>query len=467
MKGPNPTLTAARPPIMRQTAHELRRLLELRATRTPQLQQVLLSDPAAAIAVFRKLEQTRPGAFEQVADAAHAISMIGQDAFRHLLDELPEIDGDIQQPGSPPAATAAYSQAAQAAAYAESLAVHRGIGDGKDIPTAALLQNPAVLALWAIDPESAQRATNAARQGVSFSEAFGAELGEPLEQANRRLARAWALPSLARQAMEDWDDFNIRPRIVKLGDSVATPVGGDTEMVMALLAEFLHISDDAATAWLHEQAAEAARRLAHMHYPLQAFDLLLLPGELPEEEDPRIPVMGAWRERRAEPASTTPAKTPDLHATMADVMKRIRQQAGARRVMFAMLSKDRRRLRTRLALGGKANDGIRQLDLGLGEKNLFSALMGKPQSVWLNRGNAGRYRAYLPDSLRKVLGAHGAFVMSLYIQDKPLGLMYGDGDALDENGYRRFRDLCQEATEALGAGSQHGTGMQIPQTSAR
>ena len=60
MKGPNQRLATATLPIMQETARELRRLLDLRSTRNQQLQDVLLSDPAAAIAVFRELGQRAP-----------------------------------------------------------------------------------------------------------------------------------------------------------------------------------------------------------------------------------------------------------------------------------------------------------------------------------------------------------------------------------------------------------------------
>lgn len=462
MEGHNSKLVSATLPIMQETRRELHRLLDHDATRNPHLQDVLLSDPAVAIAVFRELEHIRPGAFEQVGDAAHAISMIGQEPFRRLLAKLPLLEPPPRAPSSLPGPAVAYSEAAHAAFYAGALGERRGLGGRQELTTAALLQNPAVLALWATETESAQRATNAVRDGVSPSVAFGAELGEPLEQANQRLAEAWALPGLVRQAMGDWDDFNIRPRLVKLADGIAQTTArgwkedGERAMFNALLSEFLGVDEDGASAWVHQQLGEAARALGHMDYPLPGFEMLFEPGDGIDDGDDDIPEMGR-RRRSATDASQAAAvkpRAPDLHTTMADVMQRIRRQAGVGRVVFVMLSRDRKRLRTRLALGGQAEDGIRRLDLGLDEKNLFAALMGKSQSVWLNHDNAGRYGAYLPDTLRRVLGRHGAFMMSLYVNERPLGLMYGDGDNLTGDGYRRFRALCHEATDALGAGSR-------------
>ena len=453
MKGPNHRLATATLPVMQVTARELRRLMGQRWTRNQQLQGALLNDPGAAIAVFRELERARPGASEQVTDAAHAVSLIGLESFRRLLDGLPEIrpSEETRRRGTRGCETA-YSQAAHAALYAGALSERRGTGQNQEVPTAALLQNPAILALWDIEPESALRAANAVRDGVPTNVAFGAELGEPLEDANRRLAAAWAFPRLARQAMGDWDDFNPRPQIVRLADGLAQTTAAswqneDTETFTALLSEFLHLSQGEATAWLHRQATDAARSLSRFGYPVPGFELLFIPGEDEEWDtgnDHKIPVFGASRSVPPEPPPAT-----DLHSTMVDVMRRIRDHTGSDRVIFAVLNQDRSRLRTRLALGGNPQDELRKLNLAVAQKNLFTLLMGKPQSLWLNPGNAKNYQGYLPDPLRQMLGSQGAYMMSLFVRDKPLGLLYGDGASLSEKGYHRFRDLCLEASAVL------------------
>lgn len=463
MKGPNPRLATATLPIMKKTARELRRLLDLPATRNHQLQEVLLSDPAAVIAVFKALGQTRPEARETVTDAGHAVTLIGLDPFRRLLDSLPEIEPGKNDSSVTSGAETAYSQAAHAAFYANALAEQKGPTRSLEISTAALLQNPAILALWSTDPESAQRASNAVRDGVPTNVAFGAELGEPLEEANRRLASAWALPNLAVDAMGDWDDFNPRPLMVRLADGLAQTTAAswqheDKETYTALLSEFLGLSRDEATSWLHQQATGAARSLDGFDYPLPGFELIFMPGDHEEEDDEDdhwVPVFGA---RRA-PPKAPPAS--DLHSTMADVMRRIREQTGSERVIFVMLNRDRSRLRTRLALGGKPDDGLRRLELGIHQKNLFTALIGKPQSLWLNLDNTKTYERFLPPTLRRMLAPQGAYMMSLFVGDRPLGLLYGDGSTLSERGYQRFRELCLEAGAALGGG---GTGLDQPES---
>lgn len=458
MKGPNHRLAKTTPPIMRKTAQELRRLLKLRSTRNQQIQDVLLSDPAAAIAVFRELECTRPGASEQVADTAHAVSLIGLDSFRRLFESLPEVEPPGARRNGTNGEASAYSQAAHAALYASALSSYGGETKNQGVPTAALLQNPAILALWCTEPESALRASNAVRDGVPANMAFGAELGEPLEDANRRLASAWSFPRLARQAMDDWDDFNPKPQIVKLADDLAQTTAAswqheDSEALNTVLSEFLGLSQDQATSWLHQQAAEAARSLSSLDYPLPGFELIFIPNEDDDQDDDdhKVPVFGATRIRQA-PRADSPAT--DLHGTMAEIMRRIREQTGGTRVIFAMLSRDASRLRTRLALGGNPEDGLRKLDLDIGQKNLFTILMGKSQSVWMNPDNTSKYQGFLPTPLRQMLGAQGAYMMSLFVKDKPLGLLYADGGSLNAQGYQQFRDLCLEASAALGGNDQ-------------
>jgi HD-like signal output (HDOD) protein len=453
MKGPNPRLVDAIPPIMPATAVELDRLLGLRATRTPQLQHLLLNDPAAAIAVFRTLGRLRPGACDTVSDAAHAISLIGVDPLREVIQSIPRLtrpQGGRLHEG----ANFAYSQAAHAAHYANALAEHAGVGQNHEVPTAALLHHPAVIALWTAAPESAQRATYAVRDGVDFEMAFSAELGEPVEDANQRLAEAWSLPALARQSLGDWDDFNPRPQLVKLADSLAqtTSAGwhGETlAMVSVILAEYLDGDEDAAIAWLHRETVEAARRLQGFDYPLPVFELLLIDDddEIDDGHAGPVPEFGAWRTRP--PPEPSPSGKPDLHETVAEVMRRIRRESGATRVMFAMIDRERRYLKCRITLGGAAEDALRRLEVRMDERNLFSLLMTKPQSVWLHRGNARKYQAYLSRDLRAVFGPEGAFMMSIYVGDKPLGLFYADGPGLSDSGYAQFRSLCREAAEVL------------------
>jgi HD-like signal output (HDOD) protein len=443
-------LAAVDLPVMPETAAELRRLLDLEVTRNPNLQDILIHDPAATIALFKRLQVARPGAFEQVSEIAHAVSMIGMDSVRELLGALPQLPEYEHAPRKPATPALAYSQAAHAALYADALAARVGLNGGQSLPTAALLQNPAMLALWAVEPESAQRASYALRDGVPAELAFGAELGVPLSLANQRLADAWAFPRLARQAMGTDEVAGKTLQVVRLAgvmaESTAAGWGNRNENpVTEKLADFLRIEPAHATQWMHRLSTDAARTLKRFDYPLPGFELMWLPDE--DDDDHDMPEMRFFRAKKVE----QPAQKLDLNGMMAELMRQIRHDTGAHRVMFAMLNAERTHLRTRLALGGNAKDGLRSLNLPMAHSNLFIALMAKSQSVWINPANRSRYRNYLPPALTRLLDDSGGYVMSIFIHDKPLGLVYADQGTLSEDGYRRFRALCTDVARTLGA----------------
>ena len=435
---------------MPATAKELHRLLGLKSTRNPQLEHVLLNDPAAAVAGVRALGQLRPTAVETVSDAAHALSLVGMEAVQDLVRTLPELTQDRPDRRLDETAAHAYSQAAHAGHYAAALASIDARDHSQGVHTAALLQHPAVLALWVDDPEAALRATHAARDGVGFEAAFEAELGEPLGETDQRLAEAWSLPLLARRAM-DGDGSDPRPRLVKLADELAQSTAVDLrrrtdEPITAALADHLVCEGDGATTWLHRQTVEAARALHGFGYPLPGFELLFVdPADGDAREHAPQPEPGTARTTPANP----PGQHPDLKEMMGNTLRRIRNEVGATRVMFAIIDAEQTRLRTRFALGGARDDALRQFDIDLGQRHLFSMLIERPQSVWLHRGNAKKYQAHLPAGLHRLFGPGGAFLMSLFVRDTPLGLLYADGRGLSATGYDRFRRLCREVSECL------------------
>jgi HD-like signal output (HDOD) protein len=412
-------------------------------------------DPAVTIALFRLLESLRPGASHQVADIAHAASLIGMQRLGDMLASLEQLRPVAHGPGTQAHAALAYSEAAHAACYARALAERAGLENAPALGVAALLQNPAIIALWQAEPEAAQRATFAWRDGVCADYAFGAELGRPVASVNRQLADAWGFPRLARQALTR-DAAGSHPlEIVRLAVGLATQTAAGwrhdcgREALYERLAGFLRTDTDEALRWLQGAAVTAARMLAPFDYPLAAFELLLLPGELVDDGD--APEMYSYRpdeERQL-------LRGDDLNRQMSRIMRQIRRQTHASRVVFAMLDRERTRLRTRLTLGDDGSD--LGMDMALQGDNLFVLLMRKPQSASINGANREKYRRYLDPALYASFGDRSCCIMSIFVDGKPLGLMYADGRSLAPDAYTRFRAVCDTIAETLlgGQGNAH------------
>lgn len=212
-------LREVRLPVMPYTAQRVRALLGEPRSTNAQIEQILLCDPAATLALYRATERLRRGTVDELTGPAHALSLIGRAAFRQMFEQLPLMTTEPLLHILSPAF--AYSQAAHAGWYAEQIGRCMGFRHPVEMRVAALLQHPGVMALWVADFEAAARATNAIRDGVAFGTAFTAELRRPLREIDRQLAVEWDLPRLAREVAGDWDAANRLPQSVSLATRLA------------------------------------------------------------------------------------------------------------------------------------------------------------------------------------------------------------------------------------------------------
>ncbi|QDQ25221.1 hypothetical protein FNU76_02005 [Chitinimonas arctica] len=132
----------------------------------------------------------------------------------------------------------------------------------------------------------------------------------------------------------------------------------------------------------------------------------------------------------------------------------IRAQAeglGMKRIVFGLLMAGHNLLKTRYVVGAADDDPLRSLQVDLTAPHLFTRLMLKPQSIWLKPGNRAQFEALLPRGVRQAVGEGDFVAMSLFVDDKPVGLFYADnhGGPLTEAQYNGFKQVCQLTGQCL------------------
>jgi len=426
--------TSASLPIMPFTARRVRYLVSNGRSTNAEIEAVLLNDPGATLALYRALEKQRPGASSEASGPAHAVSMLGREAFRSIFRPLRTIEDrrmeHILWPGF------AYGQAAHAGWYARRIADTLGFGQGTEMQVAALLQSPAVFALWQQDSEAAARASNAVRDGVPRGIAFSAEMGEPLLQANQRFMQAWQLPELVHQAAgPSSDPGNRQAGCVALATRMAQVAFSawpreEIDGIVTQLAELLPGRIRDAGNWWKRETVAAARELQPWEYPLAARELVQI-----SEQDVVQAIPSASSSSQAAPDSGRKR----LQEILAGALKGLARNTGTTRAIFAMPSRSREHIQTRLALGGKADDPLRRLNLPMREKHLFSLLLAKPQAVHLHSDNRKKFAPYLPPLGLDEQALAGFYATSVFVNERPLGILYADGGRSDAEGYAAFR----------------------------
>ena len=121
-----------------------------------------------------------------------------------------------------------------------------------------------------------------------------------------------------------------------------------------------------------------------------------------------------------------------------------------RRLMFAALTPDRQGLKCGLAVDVPARPSLKGFFLGFERPSLFSALLKKPQILWINHDNKTKYLPAVPSQTRDVLCEDGFLLMSVFVKNRPIGVLYADsGDSdtpLTAESYAVFKTSSQSGT---------------------
>jgi hypothetical protein len=280
------------------------------------------------------------------------------------------------------------------------------------------------------------------------------------------LASAWNLPETLRDFMDSANAVHPRARVVVMAATMARRAarGWFDDGLLAdyeVIASLLRIPVDEIIPMLHRNAVAEARHWEWYGVPPAAAWLPMQPGEWPMEEDgagePAIPAAGSLlRQDKLEQIMAEIAahldETLDLHGMMALVLRGMREGIGLQRVVFALLTTDRAMLKAKYIVAGQ-NSPLKQFQFNMEAPHLFSRLMGKVQSIWLNDGNRHAIDPLLSTQMREVIGGGDFFAMSIFVHNTPVGLFFADHgqgqQTLDESSYAAFKRLCLRAAEGL------------------
>ncbi|WP_410498402.1 HDOD domain-containing protein [Chitinibacter sp. S2-10] len=132
---------------------------------------------------------------------------------------------------------------------------------------------------------------------------------------------------------------------------------------------------------------------------------------------------------------------------------------GMQRIVFALFMAGENALRFRY-VQGQGMEGLRQLVLSLDEMHLFTRLLQKQSSIWLNTTNYQQYQPILPIEFKSQLDAKSFCSMSIFVADKPVGLLYADPgpqDQVSEHQYQYFKQISTMVSRALAHNARRST----------
>lgn len=457
---------------------------------------LVLADPLASLRLIYLANNRVSRHFgNEVATVEHAIMMQGLGVYLDKVADFPVIEETPigRQPDSLASLYRLLRLAQHAAWQARDFAVLHTDVRAEEVEVAALLYYAPEFLFWLDAPDTARELARL-RRVMEPQTAERQALGFELEPLRLMLLEAWRIPEVIRDMLDARYAERSRNIILRACLDIAhrSRHGWWDEKLMAdyeALAGIEGTPVEVVVNTVHRNAIRVAHHGAWIPAPPAAAWLPMLPGTWPHEPAAALtqpaaveaaPVVPPPAPAASPPASelqtasedTCPTPDPaalkaavqeierhldgslNLNQMLALVLKGLHHGLGLSRVVFAMVTPDGQRVKSRFTLGVPTHEPLRHLEFPLQSPDLFGRLMAKMQGVWLNAENQARYWPMVRPELKAMIGEGEFLAMSLFVGDKPFGLIYADrgrtGCRLDPPTYEGFKRLCLLAGRGLG-----------------
>lgn len=447
-------------PALARTATDIAACAEDDASSTAELAALILRDAGMTAKVLR-LASSRlynPHAL-RIRTVSRAVALLGFNVVREIALGIAVLDafGGRQARCAQAAAEAAH--ALRAAVQARGLAELAELPEAEEVFIAALLQGLGGLALWSAAPDLLpDLASAAAESPVLARERVRTRLEVDLADLSLLLNAELRLSPLL--LAEDDPPGKAAARFAHRWVDALSPGGdpADFELALAEAATRFGLPSAAlrdsviaharqSDALVEQLFDPAARALLPATRPVAAGAPASPPGGGQTLPGTRLdPMLGL--EVLRDLSELLAAGRPDPGVALSMVMEGLQRAAGLERVVFALLSPDRRELRLRSALARQRETLAAAFPLPLGDDGRLLEALAQPRFLHLD-GEGG------VDGSRLLarLGAQSALLGPLVVEGRAIGLLYADraesGEAIDGETQILFGLLTQQANLAL------------------
>lgn len=213
-------------PVLRQTARELEALhRDPEHAGSRRLAATVLADPLMTMRLLTHLEtHRRQSQNHDVTTIEHALMMIGIEPFFRLFGTLPTVEDTLgQNPRALVGVLRVIVRARRIAGLAREFAIVRHDLDVQEITVAASLHEAAEIVCWIHAPALTEQvyALQTADRRMRSADAQRQVFGITANELQLGLIRAWRLPALLTQLLDDSQQHDPRVRTVSLAARLA------------------------------------------------------------------------------------------------------------------------------------------------------------------------------------------------------------------------------------------------------
>ncbi len=446
------------------------------------LTDVVCRDPAVTCHVFTCANSVQHQHFGMpVTTIEHAAMMLGLDRMKSIPGKLYVIDpATEEEPGK--GLLRAYSRSYHTATQAAAWARVRADMVPLEVFAAALLYELGEMAVWAFQPDKAEEIEDLTH-GTGYRSREAAQhhvLGFTYCTLSIELANLWKLPLLVHDSLNRDNSDKPRIKTILLANKISRSAEQDwySEKTISYIeeaAELLHLPYHNMVDIIHQNALAAANTYKLFGTtPAAAYLVTTPPPRINTMNRSSIPARKKTTIEKPVPAEHSPVymepqplvleqtirwlsekhdKPPAIPAIMKQAVQGMHRGIGLYRVVFAACTPDQKGLRARVVCSTEDCAEFSHFHMELQPPHLFTRLMERPVSIWINDENRDRFKKLLPSEILNALDADSFFARSMFLKDRPIGMFYCDchrnAACLDEERYKEFQHVCDFVSAAI------------------
>lgn len=449
-------------PALGATVALVHAVTEDESATTDRLAQVILQDAAMTAKVLKLANSAFYNPARQpISTISRAIVVLGFDVVAeiaigiHLVDSL--LSGGVRQ-----RVRDEMARGFHAAVQARAIASMRRDGRSEEVFIAALLSRVGEMAFWCFGGQAAQRLDDVLQTSEQSAEDTQmAVLGFRLRQLSAGLAREWKLGALLQSVLEGGPRPSPAEQAIRFGQRLAAELENGWESpamgrVLGEVAGFAGVPEEQLREAIAANCREAAR-IAIDYGAGEAAPRIPLAGQVAPEHD-------AAGEEPAEPTpqlqlrilrelSGRIATGARLSEILQLVLEGVYRGVGFDRVLFALLTPNRRQLVAKTGLGAGV-EALRQrfiFSLDDTPGDLFDEFFRNPRALRIDP--ARPLPGFALDRLQLISNAKLACIAPILIQGRPIGLFYADrlnpARGIDDETFEAFQLFVQQVSLAV------------------
>ncbi len=428
------------------------------------LVQISTRDPGLSLGLLIKVNSNHNSTSNRdpVESPQSAISLLGEHTTRILFENTPVAEEQLQKPEQFLHFLQIINRSFHNEEQTEKWARMTGYTQIEPIKLTGLLAYIGELLCCTYDFDNYQKYFLTAHNESSEEKVFGFKFDE----LTLSIANKFNLPSLMLRAIPIQDDTGKRAQLIKFLSLICKYSQDDWYSDQMLetqqkFAEYLRLPLDKVIREIHQNSVQAARNTLLKDSWHAAARLILLPDIKKPE-----PVVEEISQSASE--NITSAGYEIILKEIRDLLKTpktsqsqilnacihgLHDKLGFTRVSLILLSKDRENLQSRMNIGLSPESPLRHFKIGVSKAGLLKALLTKPQAIWINANTFAKYHKIIPQSFLASTMTNNFFSMSLFINDKAIGIIYVDrsnsSEDLNKELFDQFKHIVITSSKAL------------------